>query len=187
MAELDPMIVRSEIHDGLSQDLSALGFAACALRLRLAELDDPILTELSARVETLTETASTTVRALYRHFERGATGGLVDALATMSAELEESAGTQLWIRVDGELGAGAASPSCEPLVEMTRAAVVALAPAGGRAWLVLAPGGDRSRIEVRTDHAIEHIDADTRAQLDDCAEPIAATWSLDRDGLTIVI
>ncbi len=185
MAELDPVILRSEIHDGLSQDLSALGFAACALRLRLDDLDDPALAELATRVESLAEIASTTVRALYRHFERGAVGGLLDALAAMAGELEEATCTQLWIRVDGD----PPSPppgSREALVEMVRACVVALARGGSsrRAWLRLAADGDRSHVEIRGPAPVS-LDADAREALDARAEAIGATWTHDGAAISI--
>jgi hypothetical protein len=187
MAELDPVIVRSEIHDGLSQDLSALGFAACALRLRIDDLDDAALGELAARVETLAETASTTVRALYRHFDRGATGDLLDALASMGAELEEATGTELWIRVNGELVAPPL-PLREQVVAMTRHAVVGLAGAASpaRAWLRLAPDGARSRIEVRVDARAERLSAQIRAELDAHAEALGAAWTHERGAIAIL-
>jgi hypothetical protein len=197
MAELDPVVLRSEIHDGLSQDLSALGFAACALHLRLDDLDDPVLVELAARVEALTDTASTTVRALYRHFERGATGGLLDALAAMGAELEEATATQLWIRVDGELlvprpfGAqwGPAPHVWEHVVAMTRRAIVGLAGAvpPSRAWLGLRPDGGRSRIEVCVDAPTDRLAGDVREHLDAHAESIGGSWTLDRGTIAILV
>ena len=187
MAELDPVILRSEIHDGLSQDLSALGFAACALRLRLDDLDDPVLGELATRVESLAEIASTTVRALYRHFERGAVGGLLDALATMGAEIEEATGTQVWIRVDGDPPTPPPAYR-EPLVAMVRAAVVALAAAGSRsrAWLRLAAAGERSHIAIRVASPVV-LPRDARDDLDARAGQLAALWRHDGTTTTILL
>lgn len=185
LAELDPVIVRAEIHEGLSQDLSALGFAACALRMRLDELDDEVLIELAARVESLAENASTTVRALYRHFERGATGGLLDALAAMASELEEATGTQIWIRVEGEV-CGPAPHVRDQAALLARQAAVALAGASSRVWLVLGCDADRTRIELHAQTPVDPFDADTRARIDALADPIGAVWSHDRSSIWIV-
>jgi hypothetical protein len=186
MFELDPVILRSEIHEGLSQDLSALGFAACALRMRLDELEDEVLIELATRVESLAETASTTVRALYRHFERGATGGLLDALSAMASELEEAVGTQIWIRVEGE-SVGPAPHVRDQVAVLVRQAAIALAGTSSRAWLVLGCDTDRTRIELHARTPIDPFDADTRARLDALADPMGAVWSHDRASIWIVV
>jgi hypothetical protein len=145
-----------------------------------------VLIELAARVESLAEISSATVRALYRHFERGATGGLLDALAAMAAELEEATGTQIWIRVDAEAG-GAAPHVRDQVAMLARQAAVALVGPSSRAWLVLACEADRSRIELHAQTSAQPFDADTRTRLDALADPIGAVWSHDRASVWIVI